>query len=343
MKNRKELILKEIVDGYIETGEPISSKMILEEYDLDYSSATVRNDMHELEEEGYLKKPYTSGGRVPTIEGYRYFVSWLIELSELSGEEQRAVVEAYEFEQQNTERLLRNTATLLANITGYTGFVLGPDLEEREVKYFTLTQLDETHLMAILVTDIGLVENRVIESDRKITQDELDRINPLLSDKLEGTQLKHLKELKDINLNEEGWYDKLTRDSFLLIRSFLRERSERRLYLEGSLNILGNGPEKDQDPDKLRKVFGFLNEQNLAKITESCRDKDNQITAIVGLNDDSGEAEQLPYSLIIKRLVNCSSSLGIVGPVNMDYSKSFSTVQYIGNRLDALLTAGKKN
>ncbi|MFB6215128.1 MAG: HrcA family transcriptional regulator, partial [Candidatus Bipolaricaulia bacterium] len=135
------------------------------------------------------------------------------------------------------------------------------------MKYFTLTQLDETHLMAILVTDIGLVENRVIESDRKITQEELDRINPLLSDRLEGTQLKHLKELKDINLNEEGWYDKLTRDSFLLIRSFLRERSERRLYLEGSLNILGNGPGEEQDPEKLRRVFDFLSEKNLAKIT----------------------------------------------------------------------------
>ncbi len=341
MKNRKELILKEIVDGYIETGEPISSKMILDEYDLDYSSATVRNDMHELEEGGYLKKPYTSGGRVPTVEGYRYFVSWLIELSELSGEEQKAVVEAYEFEQQNTERLLRNTATLLANITGYTGFVLGPDLEKREVKYFTLTQLDQTHLMAILVTDIGLVENRVIELDRKISREELERLNPLLADKLEGTQLKQLKELRDINLNEEGWYDKLTRDSFLLIRRFLRERSERRLYLEGTLNILGNGPEEEQDPEKLRKVFDFLNEKSLARITESCKDEDNQITAMVGLNDGSSETEILPYSLIIKRLASCSSSLGILGPINMDYSKSFSTVQYIGSRLDTLLTAGK--
>ncbi len=129
------------------------------------------------------------------------------------------MVDAYEFEQQNTARLLRNTATLLANITGYTGFVLGPDLEEREVKYFTLTRLDKTHLMAILVTDIGLVENRVIESDRTITQEELDRINPLLSDRLVGTQLKRLKELQDVDLDEEGWYDKLTRDSFLLIRS----------------------------------------------------------------------------------------------------------------------------
>ncbi|MFW6006277.1 MAG: heat-inducible transcriptional repressor HrcA [Candidatus Bipolaricaulota bacterium] len=340
MKNRKELILKEIVDGYIETGEPVSSKMILNQYDLDYSSATVRNDMHELEEEGYLKKPYTSGGRVPTIEGYRYFVSWLIELSELSGEEQRAIVEAYEFEQQNTERLLRNTATLLANITGYTGFVLGPDLEQRQVKYFTLTQLDRTHLMAILVTDIGLVENRVLESEREITREELDQIVSLLSDRLEGMKLKELKELKNLNLNDEGWYDKLTRDSFLLIRNFLKERTERRLYLEGSLNIIGGDAQGAQDTKKLKRVFNYLNEDKLTKITETCKEKDKQINALVGIKDHS---TLLPYSLIIKRLANCSSSLGIMGPINMDYSKSFSTVQYIGNRLDTLLTAGKKN
>lgn len=340
MKNRKELILKEIVDGYIESGEPVSSKMILNQYNLDYSSATVRNDMHELEEEGYLKKPYTSGGRVPTIEGYRYFVSWLLELSELSGEEQRAIVEAYEFEQQNTERLLRNTATLLANITGYTGFVLGPDLEQRRVRYFTLTQLDRTHLMAILVTDIGLVENRVLESEREITQEELDQIVSLLSDRLEGMKLKELKELKNLDLNEEGWYDKLTRDSFLLIRNFLKERTERRLYLEGSLNIIGKVAEKPQDTDKLKRVFNYLGEDKLTKITETCKDEDNQINALVGINDHS---RLLPYSLIVKRLANCSSSLGIMGPINMDYSKSFSTVQYIGSRLDTLLTAGKKN
>ncbi len=340
MKNRKELILKEIVDGYIDTGEPVSSRLILDEYDLDYSSATVRNDMHELEEEGYLKKPYTSGGRVPTIEGYRYFVSWLIELSELSGEEQRAIVEAYEFEQQNTERLLGNTASLLASITGYAGFVLGPDLEERNVKYFTMTQLDRRHLMAILVTDIGLVENRVIKSERDITEEELDQIVSLLSDRLEGMQLKELKELRDLNLNEEGWYDKLTRDSFMLIRNFLKERTDRRLYLEGSLNIISTDSEGTQDNDKLKRVFEYLTEEKLAKITETCKDKDNQINALVGINDRS---ELLPYSLIVKRLANCSSSLGILGPVSMDYSKSFSTVQYIGSRLDTLLTAGNKN
>lgn len=340
MKNRKELILKEIVDGYIETGEPVSSKLILDEYDLDYSSATVRNDMHELEEEGYLKKPYTSGGRVPTIEGFRYFVSWLLELSELSGEEQRAIVEAYEFEQQNTERLLRNTATLLANITGYAGFVLGPELEERKVKYFTMTQLDRTHLMAILVTDIGLVENRVIESEREITEEELEKIVPLLSDRLEGLRLEELKDLKDLNLNEEGWYDKMTRDSFMLIRNFLKERTERRLYLEGTLNVIGSDSQDSQDTDKLKRVFDYLEEDKLAKITETCKDKDNQINALVGIKDRS---ELLPYSLIVKRLANCSSSLGILGPVNMDYSKAFSTVQYMGSRLDTLLTAGSNN
>ncbi|MBS3814567.1 hypothetical protein KGY63_04225, partial [Candidatus Bipolaricaulota bacterium] len=144
----------------------------------------------------------------------------------------------------------------------------------------------------------------------------------------------------NLNLNEEGWYDKLTRDSFLLIRNFLKERTERRLYLEGSLNIIGGDTQESQDTEKLKRVFNYLDEDKLTKITETCKDKDKQINALVGIKDHS---TLLPYSLIVKRLANCSSSLGIMGPINMDYSKSFSTVQYIGSRLDTLLTAGKKN
>lgn len=340
MKNRKELILKEIVDQYIDTGEPVSSKVLLNKYDLNYSSATVRNDMHELEEEGYLEKPYTSGGRIPTVEGYRYFVNWLLELSDLSHEEQRAIVEAYEFEQQDTGRLLRNTASLLANITGYTGFVLGHDLEERRVKYFTLTPLDNRHLLAILVTDIGLVENRIIQSDQRIDEEQIEKIVPMLSEKLQGKKIGDLMELKDVKLNEEGWYDKLTRDSFLFIKKFMQERNYRRFYIEGTLNLLGEEREADQDTRKLKRALTSLDENTLAKMTEKCDEENKNINAVVGLDDKS---QFLPYSLVVKHLANCSSSLGIMGPIDMDYSKSFSTVQYIGSRLDSLLTAGKKN
>ncbi len=340
MKNRKELILKEIVDQYIETGEPVSSKVLLDKYDLNFSSATVRNDMHELEEEGYLEKPYTSGGRIPTVEGYRYFVNWLLELSDLSSEEQRAIVEAYEFEQQDTGRLLRNTASLLANITGYTGFVLGPNLEERRVKYFTLTQLDRRHLLAILVTDIGLVENRIIRSDREIDAGQLDKIVPLLSDRLQGKKISDLMELKNVKLNEEGWYDKLTRDSFLFIKKFMEERNYRRFYIEGPLNLISDEEKGDQNTVKLKKALTSLDEETLSEMADKCDEEKNNINAVVGLEADSSF---LPYSLVVKHLANCSSSLGILGPIDMNYSKSFSTVQYIGSRLDSLLTAGKKN
>ncbi|MFP3953177.1 MAG: heat-inducible transcriptional repressor HrcA [Candidatus Acetothermia bacterium] len=340
MKNRKELILKEIVDQYIETGKPVSSKILLDKYDLNFSSATVRNDMHELEEDGYLEKPYTSGGRIPTVEGYRYFVNWLLELSDLSSEEQRAIVEAYEFEQQDTGRLLRNTASLLANITGYTGFVLGPNLEERRVKFFTLTRLDRRHLLAILVTDIGLVENRIIRADRDVDSGQLEQIVPLLSDRLQGKKIGDLMELKNVELNEEGWYDKLTRDSFLFIKKFMEERNYRRFYIEGTLNLISDEENPDQDTRDLKKALTRLDGKRLARMAEKCDKEKNNINAVVGLDDASSF---LPYSLVVKHLANCSSSLGILGPIDMDYSKSFSTVQYIGSRLDSLLTAGKKN
>ncbi len=340
MKNRKELILKEIVDHYIDSGEPVSSKVLLDKYDLSYSSATIRNDMHELEEEGFLKKPYTSGGRIPTVEGYRYFVNWLLELSELSHEEQKAVVEAYEFEHQNTERLLRNTASLLSNITGYTGFVLGPNLEDRQVAFFTLTQLDKHHLLAILVTDVGLVENRVIKSKKEVDGKQLNKIVPMLTDRLQGKKIEDLMKLKDVSLNEEGWYNKLTRDSFLFVKKFMQERSYRRLYTEGLLNLISEDPHNDQDARQLKQALKWLDEETLSKMTEKCDEDNNDMNVLVGIDDDS---QFLPYSLITKNLANCSSSLGVLGPIDMDYSKSFSTVQYIGNRLDSLLTAGKRN
>jgi len=340
MENRKELILKEVVDQYIAKREPVSSKILLENYDLPFSSATIRNDMHALEEEGFIEKPYTSGGRIPTVKGYRYFVNWLTELSELTNEERREIVRAYEFEQQNTDRLLRNTATLLANVTGYLGFVLSPDLERTKVKHFTLTKLDARHLMAILVTRVGLVENKIIRTEKEIPEEELEQIIDILNDRLEGKKMVDMKKLEQLKLDEGGWYDKLIRDSLVVIKSLLQERSERRLYQSGVLNLLENSPIQAQEG--LSQLQGALelveDKELLIQTAQSCSEHQKGIEAVVGVER---AGEMLPYSLVLKLLSNCSGLIGVMGPLEMDYSKSFSAVQYIGNRLDTLLTAGE--
>ncbi|MFW6049272.1 MAG: hypothetical protein ACOC88_03770, partial [Candidatus Bipolaricaulota bacterium] len=179
-----------------------------------------------------------------------------------------------------------------------------------------------------------------IRADRDVDSGQLEQIVPLLSDRLQGKKIGDLMELKNVELNEEGWYDKLTRDSFLFIKKFMEERNYRRFYIEGTLNLISDEENPDQDTRDLKKALTRLDGKRLARMAEKCDKEKNNINAVVGLDDASSF---LPYSLVVKHLANCSSSLGILGPIDMDYSKSFSTVQYIGSRLDSLLTAGKKN
>lgn len=339
MENRKELILKEIVDQYISSGQPVSSKMLLEEYELSFSSATVRNDMHTLEEDGFINKPYTSGGRVPTVQGYRYFVDWLLELSDLTNEERKEVVEAYNFKRQDAERLLRITVKLLANITGQLGFVLAPDLEEATLESFNIVRLDPFHLMAVFVTELGLVDHRIIRLDNKIPQEELSQLTELLNQKLQGRKLKELQGLEQLELDEEGWYDKTMRDSIMVIRQFVEERINRRLYSEGTMNLIGNlSSEQPGQLSELNEALQYIQDQEtILSAMKDCDDSRHDISAVVGIETDS---DTLNYSLIINRLANCSSAVGILGPLRMDYSKSFSAIHYIGSRLESLLTVG---
>ena len=340
MENRKELILKEVVDQYIQTGNPVSSQILLEEYDLSLSSATIRNDMHALEQEGYLQKPYTSGGRIPTLKGYRYFVDWLIELSELSTEERKEIVNTYEFQRRDAEKLLRLTAMLLANITGYAGLVMAPNLEEAELENVTLVKLDQHHLMVIFVTEWGLVDNRIIQLDKEIPDPELNQISQMLNEKLRGRKLKEMNNLEKLNLEEGGWYDKLMRDSLLVVKEFLEEQLDRRLFFEGTLNLLESlENDTEEELSQLRKMLTCVHDQQwLTEIIENTSSSQNKrIRAVVGI--EAGK-DTLDYSLIAKRLTGCSSAIGVVGPVRMNYGRSFSAVQYIGNRLETLLNAG---
>ena len=339
MKNRKELILKEIVDQYIQTGEPIASKALLEEYDLDFSSATIRNEMNTLEKEEYIKKPYTSGGRIPTIKGYRYFVNWLIELAELRKEEKQEIINSYKFERQDANQLIKITASLLSNITGYLGFVLSPNLEEARLENVNLVSLDNDNVMAILVTEWGLLEGKTIKLEKAISAGELEEINIKLNQRLKGKKMMELRSLENLDLDQSGWYDKTIRDSLYLVKKVLAPSPRRRLHVEGILNLLERiSPEESNDLVQLRKALRFLQEKkDLEDFTGDCVKEDAKINAMIGIGDSQ---EAMDYSIITKKLPECQMALGVLGPVRMDYSKTLSIVNYIGNRVGTLLSLG---
>jgi heat-inducible transcriptional repressor len=337
MEGRKMLILKEIVDRYIKLGEPVSSAMLLEEHNLGVSSATIRNDMKYLEEQGYIEKPYSSSGRIPTQKGYRFFVDWLLEVSELIKREGFEIVEFYEFQRHSLDDLLRRTAFLLANATGWVGFVLSPKLEKAKVEYITLVKLDPKNVIVIVVTDLGTIESRIVQA--KVSEGELEEMNKFLNT-LCGRRLNELKEEIINTVESEGWMDGVIRDSLLILRDVIEtigggiDVGGRRLYVEGVLNLLKLIFPED-GVDEARRIMAFLEDkEKFIQVVERC--KGEKVTASIGYENPT--AELYNYSLITMGY-GYSGILGVLGPIRMDYSRAVSTTNYIGNRLKTVLSS----
>lgn len=333
MDARKRLILKEIVDHYIKTGEAVSSQTLLEKYGLSLSSATIRNEMKHLEKHGYLTKSWSSAGRTPTAKGLRFFVDWLLELSKLAHRPQHALLEAYGFQRQRLDELCQQTAFLLASLTGHLGFVLAPKLEKTELESFALFKLDTESALAVIVTNLGVVESKVLPTE--FTAESLVQISRLLNKRLRGRRLSELRaELQD---PVEGWADPLVQDAFDLLRALLRSQDLRqRLYTEGFPQLLKTVLTWQTALEEVRHLMALVeDEERLVGIIERTRGTPGGIGALLG--EESGLRELECYSLISLNY-GYDGALGILGPTRMDYSRVVSTTQYVGNRLRAILS-----
>ena len=162
LTERQRMILHAIVDDYIRSAEPVGSRSISKRGDVGFSPATIRNEMADLEELGFLEQPHTSAGRVPSTKGYRYYVDHLVKLSEVD-ENDIGVVRSFVTDKMNQmEQVIQQTAMILSNLTNYTSILLGPEMFSTSLKHFGLVPLDQTSAVAIIVTNTGHVENRTI-------------------------------------------------------------------------------------------------------------------------------------------------------------------------------------
>lgn len=334
MDARKRLILKEIVDYYIRTGKAVSSQTILEKYGLSVSSATIRNDMKYLEKHGYIRKSWSSSGRIPTAKGYRFFVDWLLELSELARKQQHAILEAYGFQKQRLDELLQQTAFLLASLTGYLGFVLTPRIDQTALEFIALVKLPPDHALAVLVSDLGIVESRIIPTT--FPEEHLQKIADLLNRALRGRRLGELA--AELTQAIEGWSDPVTQDAFALIQQLITPQLARqRLYTEGLAHLLQTVFLWEDALEEARKLLCLLEDESRF-LQALGKTPVGKLTTVIG--DENPIKELHPYS-IVSLNYGYDGILGVLGPVRMDYSKVVSTTQYIGNRLRAILAVSK--
>lgn len=334
MHGRRELILVEAVDRYIRTREPISSQELVEEYGHWESSATVRNELAALEREGYLWKPYPSSGRIPTQLGFRYFAHWLLELAELRARPAELPMEPPVIVPQELPKLLRHTALLLGAMTGELGFVLAPPMEALRVVDLVMRPSGKGAVLVAVLSELGVVESRVLRLTVDLTPEEVGQVEAMLASRLRGRRISELAALD--NLEVLGWHDRVVDGALGLLRDLATEGRSQKLFVEGTTGLLRDLG--DQPPDwilaHLRGLLSLLrDERGFADLISELRQGREGLTVNVG------DVPELPdFSLVSASYLKGTGTLGVIGPLWLDYVRAFSATRYVAGRLEAILT-----
>ena len=339
LKERMKDILTAVVHRYITTGEPVSSAMIAEKYNLDLSTATIRHEMYLLEKYDYLWQPHTSSGRIPTDKGYRFYVDNLMIKSYLREKEKREIIQIYN-KSKEFEETMKVTSQLLSKLTNNIGVVLAPVIYNDLVKNIQFIPVGSNRILTIIITDTGLICQKIIKVSGEINKDRLKYLSNFINSKLveEDVNLTNLNNL----LIEE--LDKIIsfQERFDHIHKFLEEcfdfeYSKNKVYLDGRVNIAKH-PEFIET-DKLNYILSLIEEENILAAT---------IRRYLGLRKTKiiiGKESKL------KEMQNCSlvtseysikgksaGAIGILGPTRMDYPRMISIAEYISDKLSEILS-----
>jgi heat-inducible transcriptional repressor len=336
--DRKAAILRAIVSHYVRTGEPVGSKTIVDNYRLNVSSATVRNDMGALEEAGYIYQPHTSAGRIPTDAGYRFFVDSWARNVKLPADQARQVERFLGEPRWELEDSLRKTAGLLSTLTHHAAVVFAPALDRSVVRRVELVRLSGNRAMTLLVTDTGRVENHIVLIPEGLDDVQLDQTAEMLNRLVHGIPLE--KAPKTIRENIDRFPLEL-REAVATVGKGLRDelkvRGTERVFLEGASNIVDE--QKFADLETVRQVIETLEHRRL--LLEVLADALSYETVHVRIGSENS-AEEMQYCSVITAPYgledNFVGSLAVVGPTRMDYRRTIAAVHEVAGALGRLLT-----
>ena len=330
LDDRKKKVLQAIVEEYVNTAEPVSSNALTKNHGLDYSSATIRNEMAELEKCGYLDKTHTSSGRIPSEKGYRYYVDELLNENDISIEEVKYISDKLETKVNEIEDLTKIAANTISEVTHYTTVSIGPKTTNQLIEEIKFVLLGTRMMMAVILTDTGLVKETIIKFDEDITDKQVETINYMFNQKLKGQPLQIIDvPLEEYLINEMKYSVKVIKPIIEQIKKVISE--DRQVYLEGA-NKAFDLPEFNSLA-VAKNFVNIIDEKDLmTDILNSGFAKD--INVYIG---DENEKEELKdFSVItFKHKVGDKDmgTIGIIGPKRMDYSKVISVMKYINRKL----------
>ena len=338
LDERKRRVLQALTDDYIQTAEPVGSRNLARKYNLGVSPATIRNEMADLEEEGYLHQPHTSAGRIPSDKGYRYYVDELMARWEPGPAERSAVYREVVAVRRAMEEMVHEAARLLARSTQYASVVAAPRLEASIFRRLDLVPLDDVRVVAVVVADPGFVQHRIVELKHPVSPAQCDEMAARLNRRLFGVRYGDIKRDLLAGIREETGQPELYDAVADLLTTGLEDRQAEKVYLEGTLNIL-NQPEF-RDIERARSLLAMLEAREILNEVLSLAARGSGTTVIIGQeNPVAGLRECSVVSAAYRLGDEVVGAIGVLGPTRMDYSKAVGMVQYVADQLSEALYA----
>jgi len=335
-KRRHDLLLA-TVQEFISTAEPVGSAQIVARHQLGVRAAMVRNLMAELEDGGFLRQPHTSAGRIPTEKAYRYYVDNLAAGARIGFEDRAQIELHYSSAVRDLSAILRDTPRLLSLLTGQAALVMSPRLEASILEHVNFVRLREKQVLAVFIAEKGTVQNRVVDTERDHSQDELDRMARYLNESLEGRTLDEACKWIAAQLKEErARYDHFMHDALALGEAISEYAGHVDLYVEGGLQALEQ-PEF-ADRGRMRELLRALEDKSaLLELLERSLTHDGLTVSIGSENYDPRLAS---LSVVAASYVSGSTALGslaIVGPLRMEYDRVIPLVEYTARAISRLM------
>ncbi len=341
LSERKKMILKAIIEAHIELGEPVGSKYIMQRGDIKYSSATIRNEMAELEEMGYLEQPHTSAGRIPSELGYRFYVDSLIESYDLTAGEIGELQSSLAHKQAELDHILNTAMQLAASMTNYTALAVKPRVKGFTVKKYSLMTVDEYNLVLVMVISTGGVKTKNIYSEREVTAEAAEMMTALLNKYLVGVTGA------DITLNiimemerQMGMYEFLVSPIIKTVYEVINSPGGGELMLEG-VNKLLSYPEFN-DMDRLQNMLTLFEDKDdlLDAISEQTAEGDG-VKVFIGSENVVKTMDN--STLIFKPIVQKGKTvgaIGIIGPTRMDYPRVIAMIDRLTAGIAEIMGGG---
>ena len=336
LDNRKTKILQAVIRNYLETGEPVGSRTISKYTDLNLSSATIRNEMADLEEMGYILQPHTSAGRIPSDKGYRFYVDTLME------EKEREVVEMKEMlleRQDKMETLLKQVAKVVAQNTQYAAMISAPKTHGNKLKFIQLSRVDERQLLAVIVVEGNVIKNNILSVDEELSDETILKLNILLNTHLNGLSIDEIslgmiKALKQ----QAGIHSDIVGEVIDAVAEAIKAEEDLEIYTSGTNNIF-RYPELSDHNRASELINTFEEKQLLGSLVQEVQSGGENTGIQVYIGEEAPVQSMKDCSVVTATYElgdGLKGTIGIIGPKRMDYDKVVGTLRTLQNKLDEL-------